>query len=191
MPRPYRSSVRAASAAETRRRIVAAAIAVYAREGFNGSIQAVAREADCSPATVLNHFETSDALVAAACEALIAELALPEPAELRAAGELDDRVRRLVRELAICYERTEAWYQVYARDRDMPVLQRASADFFARVDALVRAALGPGLRDKRTVATVLALTGPATIYALRATGMSMRAAADAIADVLIAWLVSR
>jgi len=192
MPRTYRSPVRTALAAETKRRIVDAAIAVYARDGFkSASMQAIAREADCSPATVFNHFQNPEALITAACERLTNELALPEPAALRAEGELAERIRRLVRELASCYERGEPWYALYARDRDMPVLQRANAEFFGRVDALVRAALGPGIRDKQTVATALALTGPATIQALRSTGWSTQRAADTLADVLLAWLTTK
>ena len=184
--------VRAAAAAQTRGRIVRAACAVYAREGFrNASIQAIALAAEVSPATVLNHFETPDRLLAEALAYLTAQLGLPDPAEVRALRGLEQRVTRVCRALATCYERGEELYAVYSRDRDMPTVQAANDAFYRAVDALVRAALGPGLRDRRTVAVVLALTGWAPFHELRAGGMSSFAAADVIADVVLAWLRSR
>lgn len=184
--------LRAAAAAETRGRIVRAACAVYAREGFrSATIQSVAAEAEVSPATVLNHFESPDRLLAEALEHLTAQLGLPEPAEVRALRGLEQRVSRVCLALSTCYERGEALYAVYSGDRDMPVVQAANDAFYRKVDALVRAALGPGLRDRRTIAVVLALTGWAPFHQLRAGGMSASAAAAAVADVLLAWLRSR
>jgi AcrR family transcriptional regulator len=184
--------LRAAAAAETRERIVRAACAVYAREGFrNASIQAIAAAAEVSPATVLNHFETPEGLLAEALEHLTARLGLPEPAEVRALRGLAERVSRLCHALSTCYERGEELYAVYSGDRDMPAVQAANDAFYRKVEALVRAALGPGLRDRRKVALVLALTGWAPFHQLRAGGMSASAAADAVADVLVAWLRAR
>ncbi len=192
MVRRYDMKLRAAAAAETRERIVRAACAVYAREGFRAAtIQAIAADAEVSPATVLNHFETAERLLAEALEHLTARLGLPEPAEVRALRGLEQRVSRLCHALSTCYERGEALYAVYSGDRDMPAVQAADHAFHARVEALVRAALGPGLRDRRTVAMVLALTAWAPFHQLRAGGMSASAAADAVADVLVAWLRPR
>jgi AcrR family transcriptional regulator len=192
MPRSYDMTGRAAAVAETRERIVAAAIAVYAREGFRAaSMQSIAREADVAPATVLNHFSTGEQLVAAAAEAITAKLALPDPAALDAIGNAAERVRWLVRELAAFYERSATWYAVYAHDRDLPVLQRASAEFFRRVERLVRAALRGQRADRRSIAVVMAVAGPGTLDSLRAAGMTGRVAADTLADVLVAWLAAR
>lgn len=183
---------RAAASARTREGIVRAACAVYARVGFRrASIQAIAREAEVSPATVLNHFATADQLLAVSLEHLTAELGLPEPDEVRELGSLERRVRRVCRALAICYERGEKLYAVYSRDRDMPVVQAASDAFYRRVDALVRAALGPGLRDRRTLAVVHMLTGWSSFHQLRAAGMSSAVAADVVSGLILAWLRSR
>src|SRR5689334_11496701 len=96
-PRPYDMTVRAASAARTRQRIVTAAVAVYAREGFkNASIQAVAREAEVSPATVLNHFTTPEELLTAAVDFLYEDLAVPQPRDLERLEGLEARLARLV-----------------------------------------------------------------------------------------------
>ena len=67
MPRPYNLGQRAAPKAETRARIVAAALAIYRDRGLAGASNlAIARAADVAPATVRNHF--------------------PEPGDLRARG---------------------------------------------------------------------------------------------------------
>jgi AcrR family transcriptional regulator len=189
----YDMTNRAAAAAETRRRIVEAAMTVYARDGFrHATMQAVARQAKVSPTTVLNHFSTPQELMAATVDELRRQIQLPSPADLEALQSIERRVRKLARELASCYERSERWYALYARDRaHVPLLEQASTEFFSEVDALIRAALGPAVRSdrERTIAGVL--LGPATITALRATGMSADAAADAAAEVVLRWLEPR
>jgi AcrR family transcriptional regulator len=191
-PRSYDMSGRAAAAEQTRRRIVRAAIAVYAREGFRkASMQSIARQAEVSAATVLNHFATPDDVLEAALAVLLADLGLPEPDEIAALPEREARLRAVVRTLAEVYERSGDWYAIWIRDRDMPRLQQASATFFERAQALLRAALGRGARDRHTLAMVFALTGPANLQALRESGLTTRAAADAITEVLVAWLDAR
>jgi AcrR family transcriptional regulator len=185
-------TARAASAAKTREGIVRAACAVYARDGFRGAtMQAVAQEADVSPATVLNHFATPDKLLAATLEHLTAELGLPDPAEVRAHRVLARRVAIVTRALATCFERGEKWYLMFARDRDHPVAKTSNDEFYRKVDALVRTALGPGLRDKETVTVMSTLVGWQNFQALRATGMSADGAGDVIAEVVLGWLRSR
>jgi AcrR family transcriptional regulator len=185
-------TARAASAAKTRERIVRAACAVYARDGFRGAtMQAVAHEAEVSPATVLNHFDTPDELLAVTLEYLTTELGLPDPAEVRAHRTLAARVPIVTRALATCFERGEKWYLMFARDRDHPVAKAANDEFYRKVDVLVRTALGPGLRDKETLIVVLTLVGWQNFQPLRAAGMTADAAGDVIAEVVLGWLRSR
>jgi AcrR family transcriptional regulator len=185
-------TARAASAAKTRDRVVRAACAVYARDGFRGAtMQAVAHEADVSPATVLNHFDTPDRLLAAALEHLTGELGLPDPAEVRSHRSLGKRVGIVSRALATCFERGQEWYLVFAHDRDHPVMKASNDEFYRRVDALVRAALGQGLRDRETVTIVSTLLGWQNFESLRGSGMSADAAGDVIAEVVLGWLRSR
>jgi AcrR family transcriptional regulator len=185
-------TARAASSAKTRERIVRAACAVYARDGFrNATMQAVAQEADVSPATVLNHFDTPDRLVAAALEHLTGELGLPDLAEVRSHKALGKRVVTVTRALATCFERGQRWYLVFAHDHDHPVMKASNDEFYRRVDALVRTALGPGLRDRETVTIVSTLIGWQNFQSLRAAGMTADAAGDVIAEVVLGWLRSR
>jgi AcrR family transcriptional regulator len=188
----YDMTNRAAAAAETRRRIVEAATRVYARDGFrHATMQAVARQAGVSPSTVLNHFSTPQELMAAAVDVLRRQLRLPSRSELESLPGMEERVRKLVGELAACYERSDGWYALYLRDRaHVPVLQQASAEFFGEVDALIGVALGRAVMSERRRTIVGVLMGPANITALRATGMSTAAAADAAAEVVLGWLRS-
>lgn len=187
--RPYDMSKRKTSAAETRRLIVVAAVRVYAREGFkNASFQAIAREADVSATTVLNHFATPDELITATVEILLGEIGVPRLADLQALATREERITRLARDLVACFERSGCWYSIYSREKDVPALQKASEQFFRDVDELIRAALGPGARDKRTIGVARTLLGPGTISALRASGMTGRAAAEVVAELLTSWL---
>src|SRR5262245_32102846 len=136
-------SARAASAAMTRERIVRAAVAVYARDGFRGAtMQAIAREADVSPATVLNHFPKPDELLRTTLAYLTAQLGLPEPSAVKGVKALNQRIAMVTRALATCFERGEQWYAAFAHDRDHPVAKAANDAFYRKVDALIRAALG-------------------------------------------------
>lgn len=190
--RRYDMTSRATTVGETRGRVVRAACAVFVREGFrNTSMQSVARAADLSPATVCNHFANADELLEAVLEVMVADVGLPSPREIETAGTLEPRLARLAHGLAASWERSGKWYELYTRDRDVPALRAAHVAFFRQVDALVRAALGPGRRDKKTVAVVSALLGPATHYALRGSGMSGRAVAATVVSVVASWLKGR
>ena len=60
-PRRYSMDVRAEQAARTRERILDAALESYRERGIGStSLQAVARRAHVSAATVLNHFGSAD-----------------------------------------------------------------------------------------------------------------------------------
>ena len=62
-PRRYSMSVRAEQAAQTRERIIDAALSCYRETGIAAtSLQAVARRAEVSAATILNHFGSANGL---------------------------------------------------------------------------------------------------------------------------------
>jgi AcrR family transcriptional regulator len=188
--RPYDMTVRAASAARTRERIVAAAVAVYAREGFkNASMQSIAREAGVSPATVLNHFATAEEILVAAVDFLYEDMAVPQARDLEAIDGLEARLGWLVRELNAYFDRTQSWYVLFERERDVPALQEGAQRFYRHLRDLVQAALGPDLQDRRSLAVVMSLVGtPNTVRALQASGMSPRQAVDTMVEVLLSWL---
>lgn len=189
MRRPYRLGKRAEAAEATRRRIVAATMALHAEQGIVAtSVKDIAARADVGVGTVYHHFPTYDDIVRA-CGAGLQAIARPPTADLFAGIQpLDERVRRLVREVFAYYER----YPSYERgrcDRDkLPVLAEGVARRERALEAVVREALRPLGDDEGTVATVSALTDFAVYRSLTTGGASTEAAANRVAEVLLAWL---
>ena len=112
MPRPYNLGQRASEKANTRARIVAAALEIYRERGLAGASNlAIARAADVAPATVRNHFADSDALARAVFEALLEELQVPTQAVFEGLASLHDRVERLVPDAPGWEEHVERWFE--------------------------------------------------------------------------------
>lgn len=193
MPRTYRLGKRAVSTAETRDRIVEAAIELYRANGLSGTSMAeVARRADVAPGTVLNHFSTPDELAAAVARRIIADLRVPDPAELARLASLDERIGWLARELTGFYERGEAWWFVYQRDPGRsPAWAETEVAVNDELEHLVRLALGRLASDEVALTLTATVLGPAVIGSLRGRGMSGQGAAELAADLLLGWLHRR
>jgi AcrR family transcriptional regulator len=189
-PRKYTLGKREITVAETRQRIIDAAMAIYQEKGIsNTSMQDVARKADVAPGTVLNHFPTPDDLVEAVVVQLTAVLSVPGEEIFVGLHTVDQRVAKLVCELATFYERSNSWYQIHKQDRDrVKALAEGEAHFFGMINALVRMALDPLDADKKTVAIVTALINPSMLGTLRGMGFSTGAASDIVVDLLLLWL---
>src|SRR5690349_562252 len=107
MPRSYNLGRRQAPKADTRARIIEAALGVYRQRGVSGASNlAVAKAADVAPATVRNHFPDADDLVRAVFTTALAEMEVPTPAIFEGLDSLRARVERLARELAAFYQRS-------------------------------------------------------------------------------------
>ena len=184
-PRRYSMSVRAEQAARTRERILAAALACYRDKGISAtSLQAVARRAGVSPATILNHFGSAEALADAVIEELSSTLQVPDdsgwPDE-----EPSARVRRLVSEMFEFYERSRPWFDVFRAELgEAPALRQGEDAYWRTIGELYARTFGAALADDRSRAAVFGLTSPATFVALRDAGMAVTDAADLIADAL-------
>ena len=187
MPRTYRLGARAQQKAATRQRIVDAAAALYLERGVSQvTMPEVARRADVAPGTVLNHFTSADELAQAVVDSLVGSLDLPTPAML--SGETAvDRVAQLARLLFAFYERSDPWYQVYAREPGILAWANAEAAFYVDFDRLIRAALGDDASEA-SVATVVAVLGGAVYSAFRSQGRSSDDAAELVIDLLTPWL---
>ena len=193
MPRPYNLGQRAAPKADTRSRIVAAALGIYLERGLAGASNlAIARAADVAPATVRNHFpETSD-LTQAVFEALLLDLRVPTPAIFDGLDVLADRIARLARELAAFYVRSEPWWRAYQREPELIGAWGGGIDrYYGEVDQLMRAALDDLGSDERSVAVVASVIGPPTFFALRARGLSVDEAVELTLEVVVPWLERR
>ena len=99
--REYRSELRAEQAAETRKRILDAAVRVSATGIASLSIPAVAREAGVSVPTIYRHFATKRDMLAAVYPHVVRESGLDELVIPRSMDELRDGLRTY-------YERTDS-----------------------------------------------------------------------------------
>ena len=193
MPRPYRLGQRAVPKAETRDRIVLAALAIYRDRGLAAASNlAIARAADVAPATVRNHFPEPGDLARAVFEALLVELHVPSPEILEGLHDLGDRLARLARELADFYQRTEPWWRAYEREPELINAWSGGVDeYYADIDRLMRAALGDLGTDEWSVAVVASVIGPPTFFALRARGLSSDDAVRLTVELAVPWLERR
>ena len=193
MPRTYNLGRRAAPKADTRARIVAAALATYRDHGLAGSSNlAIARAADVAPATVRNHFPGEGDLARAVFEALLAELGIPTPAIFDGVDDLPARIELLARELAAFYERSEPWWRAYEREPDLISAWGGGVDqYYADLERLMRAALGELSDDERSVAVVASVIGPPAFFALRGRGLSSEEAVRLCLELTLPWLEQR
>ena len=193
MPRPYDLGQRAAPKADTRARIVAAALEIYRDRGLAGASNlAIARVADVAPGTVRNHFPDEGDLPRAVFEAMLAELRVPTLAILDGVHGLRARVERLARELAAFYERSESWWRVYEREPELIQAWGGGVDrYYADIDDLMRAALGDLASDERSVAVVASVIGPPTFWALKARGLSFDEVVGLTLELALPWLEQR
>jgi AcrR family transcriptional regulator len=193
MPRPYNLGHRASEKANTRARIVAAALEIVRERGLRGASNlAIARAADVAPATVRNHFADPEALARAVFEDLLGELQVPTAAIFEGLGSLHDRVGRLARELAAFYERSQPWWRAYEREPDLISAWGGGVDqYYADIEGLMRTALGELASDDESVAVVAAVIGPPTFFALRARGLTSEAAVALCLELALPWLEAR
>ena len=193
MPRPYQLGRRAAPKAETRDRIVAAAVGIFLEHGLAGASNlAIARAADVAPATVRNHFPDSVSLARAVFESLLTELQVPTPAIFDGIDELRGRVQRLARELAAFYERSEPWWRAYEREPDLIRVWGGGVDqYYADIDRLMRDALGDLSSDERSLSVIASIVGPPTFFALRGRGLSSDDAVALSVELAVPWLEGR
>ena len=193
MPRSYNLGQRAAAKADTRARIVAAALEIYRERGYAAASNlAIARAADVAPATVRNHFPEPESLARAVFDAVLGDLVAPSVAIFGGSTGLADRVERLARELAAFYERSAPWWRLYEREPELINVWGGGVDsYYADVDVLIRAALGELASDEQSVAVVAAVIGPPTYFALKARGLAADAAVDLTLALALPWLERR
>lgn len=184
-PRRYSMSVRAEQAAQTRERILDAALACYRETGIAAtSLQAVARRAEVSAATVLNHFGSADELARIVVDRLTAALHIPDDRVWPEKGRRV-RVQRLIREMFEFYERSRPLFDIFRAEMDVdPALRDGQAGYWRAVGQLYARVFADALGDDRVRGAVFGLTAPNTFVALRDAGMSVEDAAVLIADTL-------
>jgi AcrR family transcriptional regulator len=192
MPRRYDLGKRVDEKLATRRRIVTAAAELFRERGASHTSMAeVARRADVAKATVHNHFTSADVLARAVAAQIIESLQMPGPELFEDLATTGERVAALARALGDFYDRSQPWYQIPQLEAGtIPAWQEAEADYYAALDRLTRAALGPLATDD-AVGVVKAMLEPAVFASLRSSGATTSSAAAQIGAVLNAWLAPR
>jgi AcrR family transcriptional regulator len=187
MARGYTKTKRAELEAETRERIVDAALQLHGERGpLATTISMIAERAGVQRHTVYAHLPDERA-VFMACSGLHAERApLPSP-ELWAA--INDPSARLRTALSAIYEwfgRNEALLAAVLRDAETSPLLREVSDLrFGVPFAAIRASLSPRLDARGHAALNLALSFHTWRTLVRESGLSLDAAIDLMIDTVI------
>ena len=193
MPRKYELGKRAVQRAETRRRIIDAALELYQERGVSATTMLdVARRADVAPGTVANHFGSAAALATEVAGEILGQLRMPTPDIFDGVVGLRDRVQLLVREMAAFFDRSDPWYR--ASQREGPGVSfwaDAEASYYRQLDALVRTALGPLSSDDDAAAVVMTVFGRWVIGSLQEAGRTSDEAVSLVSDLLASWLETR
>ncbi|MEZ5116197.1 MAG: TetR/AcrR family transcriptional regulator [Candidatus Nanopelagicales bacterium] len=188
-PRPYRMGKRADAVAETRRRILDAALEEYAEKGIaDASMQGIARRADLAAGTVLYHFPDPDALAEAVISGRAEATRMPMPESVDTSAPLERRVRDFTEAVFAVYAATDLDYQAYQRSREHPVMRRWE-EWYNRAygEGLVRV-LGPRHTEPTALQVVSALIDPGFRGSLRLRGLTEEQAVDSTVRLVLGWL---
>lgn len=182
--RPYQLKKRAEGAAETRRRIVEATLALHAERGVAAvGVRDIADKADVGIGTVYHHFPTYDDVIRG-CAQRVEELTQPPTAAIfDGIDGVRARLQVLVRELFAYYGRYH-WFGRTRCDRDrIPLVGLIVSRREQAIEELVRVALMSD--DALTLQTVVALADFGVYSSLVRRKLSADEAADQVADVLL------
>lgn len=191
-PRRYSQRGRADSAAETKRRILDAALELYKQRGVAATtVQAIAERADVARGTVLNHFGSADGLLEAVLDETVARIRYPDEQLQEGATSEPERIRRYVDAMFRFYVRGEEDWPAFSRDLDLPVLKAREAHYYAIVARLYAATFLDLAADRIVGAATRAYVNFAPLYDLRAAGLSLDEAIEVVADSLIDLVARR
>lgn len=187
--RTYRMDKRAAAAAETRRRIVAACFDLHGEQGIAATTMSqIAQRAGIAAGTLYHHFPTYEDMVAACGAHATAALRLPGPEVLEGREGLAERLQAIAAAVFAFHGQAEGLASVRAeRSRFATIEAFFGAEEENRL-ALARAAVGPLGFDERSARLVAAMLDIAVHDGLVGAGFTTREAAASVASVLAAGL---
>ena len=185
-PRSYSMERRSEHVAQTRERILEAALELFSTRGAQATtMNEVARRADVSPTTVTNHFPTNESLIEAVVARVVADIQVPDSTIFTGTQSLTGRLRVLTVAMFAFFERTLHWFELLGDELvEVPALARAEAAFWDSIRQLYEQALA-GSDDALLAKITAGLLHPATFGAFKAAGLSVDEAAAVVADLLI------
>jgi AcrR family transcriptional regulator len=185
--RKYELKRRAERQAETRQRIVEAAVELHAKKGpARTTLSDVARLAGVQRHTLYRHFPDERSLFLA-CSGLHLDANPPPVGEAwRGIADPAERLRAGLGELYAYFERNEEMFASVFRDAEVHQLTRETVELRAgKAMAAIRNALAQGLEAPRQAMLGLALDF-FTWRNLHRSGLSSAAAADAMVAAILA-----
>jgi len=184
-PRSYTMQRRSQHVAQTRERILDAALELFSKQGAQATtMNEVARRADVSPTTVSNHFSTQDQLIKAVIDRVRADVQVPDSTIFTGVRSVPGRLQVLTSAMYAFFERTSHWFDLLGAELvEVPALARAEAAFWDSIQQLYEQAVA-GANDDLLAKTTAGLLHPATFSALKAAGMSVDQATTVVAELL-------
>lgn len=192
-PRRYHMKKRSEAVADTRLRIVEAAMQLHGEKGILAtSWKDIAQEADVALGTVYKHFPTLAELVPACGELLMQRIRPPSAEDadhlIGDATLVSDRLRRVATALFAFYERGGRHLESDLRERELPAI-REWEDYLRGVVAhLVGTALRPAAPTVVQARIVSALFDFPSFKAMNERGFNPSEAADALVAMVVCWL---
>jgi len=186
--RRYRKQRRAEQEAETRRRIVRAAVALHGEAGpRDTTISAVAERAGVQRLTVYRHFPDLASLFSTCTEHWLGENPPPSPGDWVDRVEPAERTRAALTALYAYYRETEyMWHRAY-RDLDtVPALHAPMAAFERHLDG-IRDDLVTAWYGTRTAPRLTTVLGHAVRFRSWQTLASEGLAVEVLADLVTRW----
>lgn len=190
-PRRYEMGARARAMAETRARIVQAAMDLHAEKGvLVTNWEDIARRAEVSTATVYRYFPSLAELVPE-CGRRVFDLIQPltlqvASRQFAALPSAAGRFEHLVRNSCLCYSRGEGWLHAAHRERDfVPELDATLRIIQDSLWVLVQAAAGAPLHKDDQRALFVLCDFPLW-KSLRRTGLTLRKTEDFLVQLTLA-----
>ena len=175
---------RGEGAEETRRRIVLATADLHGEQGIaSTTMKHIAERAGVSVGTVYHHFPTLDQTIMACGAYVMSTFPPPTEAIFDGAKTLKDRLVRVTR--ALFEHRDQIGFDWVRPDQHKvaPVRQFVVEEEAERIE-LTRTALAPFKVDRDLINVCAALLDIEVYRGLQRAGLSLDAAAEAIADVI-------
>jgi AcrR family transcriptional regulator len=200
---PYRSELRSRQAADTRKRIAAAAMELFAAHGFRATtVASIAERAGVATPTVYATFGSKGAVLTALMTEFEAAADAPEwSARIGAEADPARKLRLFARWSAEIFTTSRAVILAAADAVSDPAIAELKAEGDRRrragVNELVRSlaaarALAPGLSPRRAVDRAWALSGLELYLAMTVEcGWSPASYAEWLGDLLVAQLLDR
>lgn len=188
-PRPYRMNRRAATAQETRGRIVRATYDLHNERGIAAtSVRDIAQLADVGIGTVYHHFPTYDDIIRACGAHTMAETRPPTVEVLQGVEGLPARVERAVEELFAFYCRFPSLNRIRNDAGRFPTVAAAMNRLERGALQLIADAIRSQPPTAKAAETIAALLDFSVYQSLRHHGLSDSEAVSRITSVILTWL---